>query len=601
MKTLHLFGVVPIDENEPRHDSQDVVLMPEWGVFLDSSATPHQKAVEDYFQKNGLSSEQMNNTSFFKSWEKAATVSDMDRLIHQILHYFSTYGLESIGMDSPELVHFPPDEFQSNPGKPLVLRAIRGVPREMIVRRVLDMLAQNIALKQETIIDLLICLTDECGYEFTGKEYIGNREAVVMVADLTGTLPTHPEKLLRYFVYKATGQTLVINSKGLLEQIAASRYVLPELDDDRMNWLSESFRRRRPVWLAFKKAHESNKAVVNRLRRLSNRFHQPYVGAPLSKLTHTVMSVDRLAKHAWYAETPEIIRTINALRFYISSSRARYYRIRNGKAYATCDERDRSHIPMAEYEAVLSRELDRRIGHQRIHQPELVEYALPVSEKQFVGNIPIGSQIIVPREVGVILAGVYWEDGDFGTDLDLSCMSMSGGRIGWNSAWRSTQFMYSGDVTRAPDGASEWMYGTTIEEPHILMLNAFRAPENHPFKIILGYADRNTTDFRNYMIDPNNVLFMADAWMVQKQMVLGVLYPIDDHCMGFMLTGEGMGNSRVSKNNAHAAVAREALIQQTFSMLKLSDVFIDDPENGSDLTGPLNKDTLLALLKNNLP
>jgi hypothetical protein len=191
-----------------------------------------------------------------------------------------------------------------------------------------------------------------------------------------------------------------------------------------------------------------------------------------------------------------------------------------------------------------------------------------------------------------ILIGVYWENGEAAhVDLDLSGIAQDGSKIGWNASWRHAEMLYSGDVTDAPHGASEWLYTAGVKQPYLVTLNAFSAPEDHPFKIVVGYGDAKIG--QNYMIDSNRVLFSADVTVSQKQLVLGILVPTPDG-LSFVLTGAAMGNKIVSRAGEHERVARQALVAQATTTLRLQDVF-PEAADGIDLTGTLAVDTLLAL------
>jgi hypothetical protein len=130
-----------------------------------------------------------------------------------------------------------------------------------------------------------------------------------------------------------------------------------------------------------------------------------------------------------------------------------------------------------------------------------------------------------------------------------------------------------------------------VTQPYLVTLNAFSAPEDHPFKVVIGYGDSEIG--QNYMIDPNRVLFSADATVSQKQLVLGILVPTPDG-LQFVLTGAAMGNKIVSRESEHETVARQALVAQATATLRLQDVF-PEAADGVDLTGTLAVDTLLAL------
>ncbi len=592
MQAIHLFGAVPVSHEQAVGTGSGAFLA-EYGVVIAPSAMGHADAIRAWVRQHGLSTSQMNATSFYRSWQKVASTPDQQRLVDQITHYLTTYGLELFGLNSPELIYLPTDEFAEDAPERIALQVIRGVPRREIIQAGLDMLARGTAMKQETIAAVLTCLVDECGYTFTGQETIRNREAVVMIADRTGILPQRGDDLLRYLVYKAMGETLVIKNYMLLVQIKGSGFALPALTDDQMITLAASFLRMKAIWLAFKQAHASNRPIVNRLAKLAKRHHQAVPPGVLGTLTTREYATHEVRAAAERAPTGQVVRALNAVRFYQDTdNQSRYYRIRNGKSFAATDSRDRAGIPLAQYEGILLQVLRERVGEQPVRLPERVDLAFPASEKQFVGAIPAGSRVAIPMTGETILIGVYWENGEASlVDLDLSGIGQDGSKIGWNADWKSAEMLYSGDVTDAPDGASEWLYTTGVEQPYLVTLNAYNAPDKHPFKVVIGYGEEKIGE--NYMIDPNRVLFSADATLHQKQLVLGILVPSPDG-LNFVLTGAAMGNKIVSRAGKHEQVARQALVAQANTTLRLQDVF-PTADDGIDLTGTLAVDTLLAL------
>jgi hypothetical protein len=388
MQAIHLFGAVPVSHEEAVSTGSGEFLA-EYGVVIAPSAMVYAEAIRAWFCQHGLTTSMMNATAFYRSWEKVASTPDQQRLVDQITHHLSTYGLRMVGLDSPDLIYLPTDEFAQPAPERIGLQVVRGVPRREIIQAGLDMLARGAAMKQETIEAVITCLTDECGYTFTGAETIGNREALVLIADRTGILPQRGDDLLRYLVYKASGETLVIKNDALIDQIKASGFALPALTEDQMVALAGSFLRMKALWLAFKQAHASNRPIVNRLAKLAQRHHEAVKPGVLGTLTTREWSASEVRAAAERAPTGQVVRALNAVRFYQDAdNQSRYYRIRNGKSFAATDSRDRAGIPLAQYEGILLQVLRERVGDQPIRQPERVELAFPASEKQFMGAIP---------------------------------------------------------------------------------------------------------------------------------------------------------------------------------------------------------------------
>lgn len=65
------------------------------------------------------------------------------------------------------------------------------------------------ALKEETIDDLLHILHHDLEYDFTGKENIRNKEAIIKIADRYDVYPENNVEFLRYVIYKTTKETLI--------------------------------------------------------------------------------------------------------------------------------------------------------------------------------------------------------------------------------------------------------------------------------------------------------------------------------------------------------------------------------------------------------
>ena len=607
MNTLNLFGAVPVTHEDAERMGEGRFLA-EYGVVIDASAMSHAAAIEAWVVEDARTSDEVNATSFYRSWATAATISDRERMHDQIMHYLSTYGLKALGLDAPEWISLPEALIpNAAPERGTVrVRVIRGLPRRHLIQLGLEMLARPVAMKQATIEALIACLVSELDYKFTGEEHILNREAQVLVAERTGVLPATGEALLRYLVYRATGATLVIKNQRLIDQITASCYALPPLTDGQMVALAAAFYRMKAIWLAFRHAHASNRPVVNRVRRLAERYHQPVRSSVLASLTSTEFPAHVVLEAAQRATMAQLVRALNAVRLYQDGETARFYRVRNGRSYAKADTRARTGVPLAHYEGILRDVLAQRVAGVRVHMPPHVAYAFPVSAKRCVGAIPAGTRVHIPSTDRHILIGVYWENGDSSwVDLDLSAVGADGSKIGWNGAWRTDDrgLIYSGDVTNAPTGASEWIYGRTIDQPYLVVLNAFCAPDDHPFRVVVGYGQTDAHEaeaYKNYMIDPNHVLFSAPASCTQRQIVIGVLFPSPDG-MTFMLSGQSAGNKTVSVEGGHEAIARTALCVQARTALALTDVIPvgEEGDGAIDLTGEVTIQQMLSLLDGN--
>lgn len=600
--SLRLFNAVVVSE---RNSATDYKLNSKLGVVIAPSAMHRYDDICSYISMRNLSGDALNST-FYPNWEKVKSVSLEERLHDQLMHYFSTYGLEALGLDCPDYVYLPNSGVKNIPDNLQVL-VIKGVSKKDLQDACFKMLSSGVALKQETIVDILYVLQTDCDYEFTGSEVIKNREAQVLIYDQTNVFPKDSESVLRYLVYKATGETLVIKNKHLIDKIKISNYILPS----RLNLceLAKTFNRYKPLWLAFKSANRENAPVVNKISKLSKTGHipmKPNVLANITSLQPSVVDVRRACENA----TPfQIARALNAVRLYTTNNESRMYSIRNGKVYVKPAEGKPFNAD--NYQAPLITALKGKISDKKFYIPDELDYTLPVSEKMFSGNVPTGSSILAPIGSEHLLVGIYWNDcSGSRTDLDLSAVNKHQ-KIGWNSSWRTSgsELMYSGDVTSGRGGAAEYMYmNNALKNSYILIVNRFHGEINTPFKVIVGYGSlkSNSTSNRNYAIDPNKVIFQADCIMRKRQMMIGIIEPVnlvdDKSYVKFTLLDRAAQNRTVTNSGESIeTLALNYMLSANETSLRLRDFVktVNDPDLADvDLSmQTLTKDSVLSIFE----
>ena len=187
MKTLKLFNAVI----EKKSDAKPFVS--EEGYVIEPGALGVKDKIVSYYKKEALNGNDLNKT-FHKSWQKIKESDRAELLIHQIMHYISTYGTAFTG----EM--YIPDEVLNVPDTKLIFKVIKSYTKPQMTEKCLAMLKSGMALKEETIDDLLSVLVEDLGYKFTGKEGIRNKEAVVKIADLYGVLPNDFMGFFRYIL-----------------------------------------------------------------------------------------------------------------------------------------------------------------------------------------------------------------------------------------------------------------------------------------------------------------------------------------------------------------------------------------------------------------
>ena len=508
--SLELFGAVPAGKSTPSQHKDTL----EHGVLVDENAAYANKAILRYLKANKLSGEQLNAT-FHKSWEVIRTSTRYELFVHQILHYLTTYGTNF----TSDYVYYPAEELEVPELKKLRFRVIKGLPEMELIDKCLKMLSSGMALAEETIKSILDLL-DELKYRFTSVDGIKNKEAAVRIIAKSGVYPSHPSEFLRYLVFKTTGTTLLIKNSETIEAIKSSwEDVSQDLNKFGLARCAEIFRRFKPLWLAFKYRPE-NSRMINEISRLARRHHKPLPLDVLNTVTSTVYGEEEIKEALGKANNFRKARLLNALNTRLNRANAFLYRVRNGKSFSTAKPKPkhlayyRKTFDLIYWDLVTSLE----VRGKRVLYPENIDYALPATEKMFVGNFPGGTRITGKH----LVSGVYWENSWGANDLDLSALTLEG-KVGWNAAYKGEGLMYSGDITDAPNGATELLYTNgQLGSPALAVNNIFSGKEGCKFKIIVGTAPEVTM---NYMFDPNELILEAECNMVGRQQIIGIFLP----------------------------------------------------------------------------
>jgi hypothetical protein len=547
MKTLKLFNAVLAKESDAE------VFISQDGFIIEPFALWAKKEIISYYAKEKLNGNDLNKT-FHKSWQKIKESTRFELLMEQLFHYFSTYGSRFQG----EV--YIPDEVLNIPDLKLNFKVIKACSEEELQEKCLALLRSGIALKEETIDDLLSILHDELEYDFTGKENIRNKEAIIKIADRYDIYPENNVEFLRYVIYKTTKETLLIKNNDLINDIKQSKFNPTYLFESfGLEKMAEIFNRFKPLFLAYK-----NRApkVINKISKLSKIYHKPLISNPLNNATNILLENSDL--HWLENASPfALFKALSACYSRMYGQDTFVYRIRNGKSWTK--KSIGTSVNELNYDFILGYLKSKyRFEGRKFYFLEDVEFALPTSEKMFVGNIPTGTRFFGER----LAVGIYWENAWGAYDLDLSGLNIAG-KIGWNAAYNqnSGQLMYSGDITSAPNGAVEYLYANRgLMAPTLVMNNVFNGNSDCGYKIVIGKGDAVSYD---YMMNPNNLFAEAKCQSVQKQTVLGMLLPKDGR-QCFVLLNFGAGHAHVSGNTEISVMATNALYQQWYEPISFN-------------------------------
>lgn len=556
---LSLFGAVLANqEKNSRNIQEELKIFTDYNVIIVPKARYATNCIGEYILANKKTTKQLNAT-FYRSWNEVLSKSRFELLLDQIIHYATTYGTNFEGEVYVPASYFEID-LDSNTDK-LPVTFINALTVTALAEKSVKLLSSGVALKQETVEDLLELLS-EMSCLIKNADKITNKEAKIILADKYGLINVFNQSdLIRYFIFKATKGTLLIKNQKTIEDIIESKLDISDLlIDYGIEAVAESFNRYKPLYLAFKKAHINNATVINKISKLSKKLHKPMKDNPLNKISQDVLSKEDLI-FIKDASLPALIRAYNAALLKSEHSEHSLFIVRNGKSWIKEDKNIKNdiNIHIARINAGILKDLiaerlaDKFIG-KKFYIPQEIEYGLPLSEKQMCGNIP-NNTIITTTDT--LCVGAFWNTGYHVRDIDLSGISTSGKKYGWNGHYYSDEddIIYSGDMTSpGPDGAVEYLTvrnfsGSSETEIVDVSINNYSGGDNEEYKfdIIVGITKEDDLD-RKAMMNPADLIFSGERKAVSSGNSLGIIV-IEGNMKKFIFNPSETSNLRVSRNN----------------------------------------------------
>ena len=590
-----------------------------YGLLIPNDAD--EEVVDLAIEMYGKNGEKWNQT-FHKDFEIVKNAPIEDLIAQQMIHYITTYGFEYLGMYDSDLVYIPREklEIPELDVENIEFITIKPLTNEELTYKLMTMLTSGIALSEQTVEDIKV-LSDFIDRDRFDE--IKNREIKTYLYDKYKVMPKNPDDFLRYMLFKLTGNTLKIQSVDMIYQVRRSdkhkALIMLEsylINEDRYKKLSSIFLRNKQLFLALKVKKEDveyygakvkiNK-IINKLRKSSVYNHKPLPINILDHLTDKSLYVtdDTILRLLDDVTIFREIRILNGILYRLYGNDNILYRIRNGKSYVTKQSGKTSDYinKLGKLSKLVRNHLLQRIStkvkDKTIYIPKNVVYTAPTSEKQFVGNIPEGSYLEVPRTDNMVY-GVYWKnlEGNVGSnlnkgfygeitsnsneervDLDLKQMNKNG-VFGWDAAYRSStsDILFSGDMTNArlPKGASELFYvGQNYGHGSFLItLNMYTSnSQDVPFEFVIAKATHRPEQRVYYTLDPNNILQKLDMVIknTERQKTLGLITISDTIRLYFNDFSLG-GSVRTSRQNNVTMGAFDYMTSYAKTQLKLNDV-----------------------------
>lgn len=466
---------------------------------------------------------QLFNQTFYKSFSTVRDASPFVLLFDQLAHYLTTYGAESMGIKVPTYVPIQALELPENHyNKDFKVTVIQILPDEDCIARLNAYLKSLTAPSPQVMENVKTLLS----FTTIATDDIKSFEIQVIKHDMDGTVPSNPVSQLRYIVYRTTGQTLIIKNRNMRESIKRSAASNGGLAYDLftkcdITGLASIFLRYKPIFLAFK-THRDCAPFINFLRRKADLYHRPLNNESLQNFT-SITDPKAQAAIIAKASNRELIKLLNSInsRVSLNDTAPGVYSVRNGRTFVKEDgiEPNQRLQPMA---SLITRTLVQRLNPvlsgKTFYLPDYINYAVPTTEKQFIGNIPFGSRIMATPDSAFTI-GVHWfNQKNDRVDIDLH-MNSATRHFGWNASYRDgDEILYTGDQTNAPEpnGAAETYWFSPQEgDAYIVSANLYSGPHDTEYKLFMTEkkpaktGGRHVAQNQQYTYNPNEALFPA--------------------------------------------------------------------------------------------
>lgn len=461
---LDLFNCLVV--NEDQLSNGPYVQHADIGVVTDFDPTNEQSAVLEAAFKP------LNLHTFFTR-EERETASLEHLLVKQLLHYIEVYGLGMPGLF----------DLTASQGTVIVMRFVQGITVDDLTEMVQNLLYTNAPVKDAAQLKRII---DDHGLTFDINEVKNNEMRVALYRPGVDTFKSGDDAV-RYICYRATGETLLIKSPEVIEAVAGAALPSDFFVRHEMS-LAEVFNRHKRIILAAK--GKKTARAINRITRLSKTRHVPIQESVAKTFIHKALVFGELynaSEALKFVTLRDKFKYLNLLAQRRVQSKTASFKIRNGKVHTRTDRPVYPLEDISRVEMMVLASLAESLGFLKdktILLDKNVDYGLPVSRKQTVGNLPFGTQVTSPGNE--ITSGMYWENDWGARDLDLSTIDMEGNRVGWGeiSGYQDDGIIYSGDLTDARNGAMEFM--TSRNKDYGLFVNIFSGETGSKMELVVG-------------------------------------------------------------------------------------------------------------------
>lgn len=571
---------------EKEYDESDLIKQ---GILIDPiifdnlSSAEAKEITDDAISLFGANSTKLNST-FWKKFSDVASMSELELRMHQLLHYMSTYGRGIVGNESTTgLQAYEPDFLKdANIDVQHELVYISAITNDELKEKIKNMLTSGIALKQETNVALLrIIKTQNIKVDFIDE--IRNREFMCQLCKELGLVPSIFDEFMRYLNYLITNSTMLIVKdersyynialelrNNSFRRVAVGNAIEFYAHKYGVEAIATGYRRYFKFFSVIHKfMAKDTRTIINRANKLSKKKKNriPRGESVLDHLENINFSLNAIKNAAAKATTFKIVKALNSLKV----DQPKLYRIRNGKTWLAMGNK----IRVDDIKNILLDEIKSRLdwSDKVFYIPEGVDYAIPTSEKTFVGYMPYLSTFEFKGEDAIV--GVAWEKE---CDLDLHTRLLNGISIGYESEHKSNGVLFSGDMTHT----NEYGYAAEFDhishkdfdEPAIIDINNYRDGEDAKIDVFVGPDSVSTNKNQSIVnqLTAKSVLFKDKMDAYDKTLM--VVLPTQD---GFkaIFTGFNFTNVRTPTNSDLSKTLTQVLIDQAENALSFKDLAIE--------------------------
>jgi hypothetical protein len=557
------------------------------------------------------------NATFYKTWMDVMDRSEMELFANHMMYYMFKDKdgiLDAIGIKDEPVVSGYDIDYKS-------YKVIRPCTFKELYDKCYDIICSGIAMKTSTlepICSYIMEYQDHMDNVNIDVEAVKNKEAQIILCYGLGKFPKDNFSLLRLLIYHRTGNTMLIKSPEVINDIKnGDNQLIPDFDlwncltEEQLISLSEIFYRFKPIFLAFRHVSAENKKIINKIRRYAKQYHAPFIAGYWESILsekHDVMGINiRIDELSNF----KLVQLINAAYEKIKTITAEtdipsLYKIRNGKLFVKegvkKTEKDQSDYLYYLYiiSHLFANKLIANLSTKActVKYPKGLNLTCPTSEKNFVDDVPVGSYFNMVNN-GYI--GIYWDYTSGTRDFDLSAISQNGWKIGWDSYKNMDGLVHSGDIIYPDPDATEILKCRNTCEDCTIFVNRYNGSQGSWFKLFYG-EDRDDSNVDNRrMFDNKDVLFNTKMTSDKKEKMIGVILDNKMYITDYDISDcEVSGSARNELNK----LLLDGLRNKMNSMLNLKSILCkagfaewnDSMEHGPELDlTDLKKDTLIKL------